>query len=404
MLRALFMIVALDLFLGGGGRLVEIGPLTLRMVLFGIAMAVTAVFLVGRPAGWAAVDGQERLALGVVAAFLLTHAGAVVIGVLNGYPTADIATDIKPLIYLMIAPFFALCIKTPDDVRLAARLLRIAGIVLALAYLVIWTGLTLRLLDFERIYPLFNDTGEFFFRGDTFFFYKGFLYLGVGIVFLLAHRSPASLPLAVLVTVALVLTLTRGFVLSTSIAVLALLAIRDRRILVAAIPVIVAVGLVVLAYLPSLDQGYLEQREKSNAIRGGDWAFFVDNASFGTMLVGEGFGAPFNERLLFENTFLWSLWKAGIPSLLFWLSPLAMATRWSLIAVRSPEHGMLAAAWWCSMLLVYVQTSTNPFLNNPIGMSIVLMALLSLRVLALDTPPAAFEPPLSQAVKGGQSA
>jgi hypothetical protein len=49
-----------------------------------------------------------------------------------------------------------------------------------------------------------------------------------------------------------------------------------------------------------------------------------------------------------------------------------------------------------------VQTSTNPFLNNPIGMSIVLMAMLSLRVLALDTPPAAFEPPLSQAVTGGQ--
>lgn len=404
MLRALFVIVALDLFLGGGGRLVEIGPLTLRMVLFGIAMAVTAVFLVGRPAGWAAVDGQERLALGVVAAFLLTHAGAVAIGVLVGYPTVDIATDIKPLIYVMIAPFFALCIKTTDDVRLAARLLRIAGLVLALAYLVVWTGLILRLLDFDRIYPLFNDTGEFFFRGDTFFFYKGFLYLGVGIVFLLAHRSPVSLPLAVLVTVALVLTLTRGFVLSTSIAVLALLAIRDRRILVAAIPVIVAVGLVVLAYLPSLDQGYLEQRDKSNAIRGGDWAFFVDNASFGMMLIGEGFGAPFNERLLFENTFLWSLWKAGIASLLFWLSPFVMATRWFLTAVRSPEHGVLAAAWWCSVLLVYVQTSTNPFLNNPIGMSIVLMAMLSLRVLARDTPPAAFEPPVSQAVTGGQGA
>jgi hypothetical protein len=404
MLRALFVIVALDLFLGGGGRLVEIGPLTLRMVLFGIAMAVTAVFLVGRPTGWAAVDGQERLALGVVVAFLLTHAGAVVIGVLAGYPTADIATDIKPLIYVLIAPFFALCLKTPGDVRLAARLLRIAGLVLALAYLVVWTGLTLRLLDFARIYPLFNDTGEFFFRGDTFFFYKGFLYLGVGIVFLLAHRSPASLPLAVLVTVALVLTLTRGFVLSTSIAVLALLAIRDRRILVASMPVIVAVGLVVLAYLPSLDQQYLEQREMSNAIRGGDWAFFVDNASFGAMLIGEGFGAPFNERLLFENTFLWSLWKAGIPSLLFWLSPFAMATRWFLTAVRSPEHCMLAAAWWCSVLLVYVQTSTNPFLNNPIGMSIVLMAMLSLRVLARDTPPAAFAPPVSQAAPGGQGA
>ena len=45
----------------------------------------------------------------------------------------------------------------------------------------------------------------------------------------------------------------------------------------------------------------------------------------------------------------------------------------------------MAAAWWCSVLLVYVQTSTNPFLNNPIGMSIVLMAVFALRALAIDT-------------------
>jgi hypothetical protein len=389
MLRVLFVVVAFDLFLGGGGRLLDVGPVSLRMLLFAIALAVAAVHLVGRRGGWAAIDGQERLALGIVVAFLVTHAGAVAIGWLDGNDPVDIGTDVKPLLYVLIAPFFALCLKTPDDVRLAARLLRIAGPVLAVAYLAIWSALTLRVLDFAVVYPMLNDTGEFFFRGESFFFYKGFLYLGVGIVFLLAHRARGSLALAALVTVALVLTLTRGFALSTSIAVLALLTVRDRRILVAAIPVVAGVAFAVLAFLPAFDEVYLEQRQLSNTIRTGDWAFFVDNARPGMLLIGEGFGAVFNERLLFENTFLWVLWKAGAPALLFWLAPFAMATWWFGAAVRSPEHALLAAAWWCSVLLVYVQTSTNPFLSNPIGMSIVLMALLSLRVLALDATAAA---------------
>jgi hypothetical protein len=397
MLRVLFAVVSLDLFLGGGGRLLEFGPFTLRMALFGLALAVSVVVLVARPGGLAAMDAPERIALGLVAAFVATHAGPIAIGAFSGHDPVDIATDIKPLVFVAIAPFFAICLKTPADVRDAARLAMLAGLILAAAYLAIWAGLTTRLLDFGVVYPLLNDTGEFFFRGESFFFYKGFLYLGVSLVFLLAERRPIALALALLVTVALVLTLTRGFLVSTSIAVMVLLGLRDRRVLVAALPMILVAAFIVLVWLPTMDEGYLAQRETSNAIRQGDWSFFLDNATPATLLVGQGFGAEFNGRQLFENTMLWLVWKAGLPGLAFWLAPFVLATWWFAVAFRSPEHGLGAAAWWCCVLLVYVQTMTNPFLNNPIGMSIVLMAVFSLRALAvhavLSESPARARPP-----------
>jgi hypothetical protein len=382
LLRILFIVVALDLFLGGGGRLIEFGPLSLRMVLFAVALVTLVVFLVGRPGGWRSIDGQERFAIAAVAAFFATHAGAVAIGWLSDHPLEDIVVDIKPLLFVLMAPFFALCLKTTADVAMTERLLRIAGPVLAILYLAIWGGLAAGALDFAVIYPLLNDTGEFFFRGESFFFYKGFLFLGVGIVFLLAQRGAASLLLAMLVAVALLLTLTRGFVLSTAIAVLAFLMFRDRRMLVAAMPLVAASVFIVLVYLPGMDHLYLEQRELSNTTRGDDWNHFLANANIGTLLVGQGFGAVFNQRLLFENSYLWLLWKGGLPVLAFWLTPFALATYWLMAAARSPRYHVAAAAWWCALLLVYVQTATNPFLNNPIGLSVVLLSVLSLRVLA----------------------
>lgn len=382
MLRALFIVVALDLFLGGGGRLLEIGPLTLRMALFGLALAATVFWLVGRRGSPPRLDDAERLALLIVAAFLLTHAGAAAIGWMRGFPPADIATEVKPLAFIAIAPFFALCLKTPEDAALAARLIRIAGPTLAVAYLTIWGALAVGAVDFGWLYPLMNDTGEFFFRGERFFFFKGFLYLGISLVFLLAEPRFFALPLAVLVAAALVLSLTRGFMLATTFAVMALLVLRDRRALIAIIPLVLAAWMLVLFWLPTMDTTYTEQRDLSNSVRQGDWGYFLDQVDLHTVLVGNGFGGEFNGRLLIESTFIWILWKAGLPGLLFWLAPFALASRWFLVAIRSPRYRMAAAAWWCAVLLVYIQTSTNPFLNNPIGMSIVLMAVFALRALA----------------------
>ena len=49
----------------------------------------------------------------------------------------------------------------------------------------------------------------------------------------------------------------------------------------------IAMATLVFGYLPSLDEGFLEQRDASNSQRLDDVSYIVENATIGTALIGE---------------------------------------------------------------------------------------------------------------------
>jgi hypothetical protein len=378
MIDALFTVTLLDLFIGGGGRLVEIGPATLRMVLFALSLCCTLYMgLLGRRQ-----DGQV-LALALVALYLMVHIPAFILGTLRGHPLPDMLGEIQPTLYFLAAPFFAMVLSSPAMVRRTASLVVVAGATLAISYLLVLVGLAIGVIDFAPLYTAMSTSGEFFFRGESFFFYKGFLYLGIAIIFLVAVRGKHWRSLLILIAGALILTLTRGFVLSTSVALLLLLAAtgRWRSIAYAAIP-IGAAAILVFVQLPSLDEGFLDQRDISNSQRLDDVSYIVENATVGTILMGEGFGSLINERLNIENSFLWAFWKLGLIGVAFWTLPLAMSVYYYVRVPKDESSHRLALGFLFGTVLVYVQTQTNPYLNNPIGLSFVLLSVFSLRTLS----------------------
>lgn len=384
-MKYFFTIVLLELFLGGGGRLMELGPLTVRMILFALCLYFSAISVIGRPHK---NDGIP-LALALVAAYFVVHLPAVIIGIVHGSLPGNISTEMQQSLYWLAAPFFAATLASPEMVARAALLVRLAGVALATGYLLTLVGLALGIVDFIDLYAKLNATGEFFFRGESFFFYKGFLYLGISAIFLLAINSRYSHVLLMVVVAALVLTLTRGFVLSASIAILLMLTALGRWRAVGLTAVTVAVAVfIVWFYLPSFDDVLLGQRDLSNAERSGDIAFILDNIKVSTLLFGSGFGSLINERINIENTYLWALWRLGVPGLIFWFLPLFLSLRYYLRVPKHSEHYRLACAFFYGIVLVYVQTMTNPYLNNPIGLSFVLIALFSLRTLSKHQPAA----------------
>ena len=378
-MNILFTIVALELFLGGGGRLTEIGPVTVRMILFALCLCCAVFVAVYRPRR----DDGVPLALALVVAYLLVHLPAVVIGIKEGSLPGDITTELQQSLYWLAAPFFAAAVASPAVVLRAATLIRLAGVVLAGAYILTLAGLVLGLIDFVWLYAALNATGEFFFRGESFFFYKGFLYLGIATVFLAALKSRLSNVMLMIVASALVLTLTRGFLLSTSFAIVLMLAAMGKwRAVGMAAAVVAVAAFMVLVYLPTVDESYVGQRELSNATRGDDFGFILDNFKVSTLLFGSGFGSLINGRVAIENTFLWALWRLGVIGLAFWLLPLALSFHYYLRVPKRGQQHRLACAFFFGIVLVYVQTSTNPYLNNPIGLSFVLIALFSLRTIS----------------------
>lgn len=379
MIRTLYTITALELFLGGGGRLLEFGPVTFRMILFALCFFVSIGLLVHRVYD----DGAVFLALGLATAYMLIHGLGFLHGIIKGADMPDLINDAQPSLYWLLAPFFAISLSSVAMVRYTSKLVCTAGVLLAVIYLMIVFGLFVGLLDFNHIYDRFDPTGEIFFRGEKFFFYKGFLYLAISSVFLILAKSRLSGFAFILVIVALTLTLTRGFVVSAAAAIIFMLfGLRRWRSLAVATVLACIAAFFVWVYLPDMTTGFSDQREMSNNIRLDDLYFISQNATPATLLVGEGFGSYINERLNIENSFLWIWWKLGLIGLIFWLSPLLMAVHYYRRMEESDPDHYLACALFYSIFLVYIQTASNPFLNNPIGLSFVLIALFSLRTLA----------------------
>ena len=380
-MNVVFTIAMLELFVGGGGRLLEIGPLTVRMLLFALCLLTSVFYAVSRPNR---ADGTA-LALGLVAAYLFIHLGGLVNGILRGADVADLLTEMQQSLYWLAAPFIAMTLQSQRMVQRAADLVQLSGVVLATLYLLAISALAMGLVDYFGFYALLSESSEFSFRGESYFFYKGFLYLGIAAVFFVAVDARRSRWLAVLVVVAMVLTLTRGFVLSTSAAMLLMLmAQRRTKFLGMAALAVAAAAFVLWVYLPSIEEGLDLQRDVSNLQRLDDLAFVFDRLDVRTLLIGQGLGVPIGERVNVENTFLWALWKLGLPGVLFWLSPLLLC----LIYYRRIDRGNgalpLASAFVFGTVLVYVQTLSNPYLNNPIGLSYVLVSLFALRTLSRD--------------------
>jgi hypothetical protein len=269
-------------------------------------------------------------------------------------------------------------------IQRTATLVQQAGMLLALAYITLLVCVALGIVNFFNVLAVLSEHREVYSRGGALLVYKGDLYLGIALVFLVSIRGRYWLPSALLISVALVLTLTRGYILSTSAAILMLLVVQRRKSAFLFGLLLTAIAAVLVwRYFPTLNAGLSSNRLISNEQRLSDMDFLWSNTSMKTILIGEGFGSLINDRNNIENTFLWVLWKLGMPGLIFWLMPLMLCLTYFVEIPNCRQH-RLACAFLFGTILVYVQTSTNPYLTNPIGLSFVMLSLFSLRTFAKD--------------------
>lgn len=389
MLRIFYLFLIFELFLGGGGRLLEAGSFTLRMVIFGFAVFVM-LFLIIRhrqPAGM-------NLAFLFAAAFILLHLEYALIGILSGTEMAVVLGEIKPLLYFLITPFFAYVLSNTGNVVLTSKAVRFSGFILALFYAITLLGLYFGFWNFSTLYEKFSSTEEFMFRGwDGLFVYKGFLYLCISLIFWVDYQGKYFYARGIAVTMisaALFLTLTRGFLISTIISiVIYLFLIKRYKIILLFFATGFFLLLVTLNQISIDGMEFLIRKDSdiSDITRYQDIAYMIDNSDAYTFFMGHGFGSMISDtRLNIENSYLWIWWKMGIQGLIFWMSPLFLA----VISMReipfNSRHHSLAAAYFCGTVLVYVQSLANPYLTNPIGLSFVIIAIFSLRTIVRSTP------------------
>jgi len=180
----------LELFLGGGGRLLAWGPISLRMVLFTIAMIWSVILL---------LFYHQKLPKEIwrlIGLFSLMVTLSAFVGFLNNAPLELIFEDIKPLSFFYTIIFFSLAIDQTKDGESITKIIKITSLVLGICYLLVFIAINANIIRVSTLYLITKDTGEFYFRGEIAFFYKGFVFLCVGIVFFFFDPVKKKHPLA----------------------------------------------------------------------------------------------------------------------------------------------------------------------------------------------------------------
>lgn len=385
--KIVLLLLLTELCLGGGGRFTAVGPMSLRMILFGLALLIVLISI----AKGVVIPNSYRK-------FLLAFGGIIVLGIgmglINQSPSRLLWEDVKPLLYFLILPFFALTVNK-NEIIVSAKIIKISSLILALTFFIVLILIHSGIIPFLTFYRFTLKSEELFYRGELTFFYKGFLFLGIGVIFYFFDGSENKKLLIVLLLTAIALSITRGLLFSLCIIFSLFYLIQKekyRTIFFAGVAVVIAVWgnqltINMSRWLDStrqkktnpstetLNPNLFGARSYSDEGRLIQIKEVKENISWPSLIVGHGFGQGIPSRPVhMEIAYLEVFHKQGILGLLFW-GWIAVTI---ILAFHQSDQSGMAHAFFFSSLFVFVESATNQYFNNPIGMSVLLLSLVSL--------------------------
>jgi hypothetical protein len=365
-LKLLFVPILYELVIGGGGRYFEIGPLSFRMVFFGISLALSFVYFLNKKV-------VKRNIIIIVIFFTMIILFSSVIGYSNLAPIKFILGDLKPLFFFYIILFFSLVIKNQNDIERIGSIIKKGSVLLAILYILVILLILFGKIDFASFYNKQNEIGEIMFRNDSLFVYKGFLYLCIGFFFyLISEKWYAKLILAFLFS-SIVLTLTRGFILFTTLIGVYYIFFINKNILVKISTSVI--GMILIIALPFFMES-LGDKSGSDSARFVQINQVLSDVNPVSFFVGHGFGigVPVRPRGM-EISFLEIFHKQGLLGLTFWFGIFAYIFL-MYYNIKNKEYRKIAIPFLLSVIFIILQSGTNPYMNNPIGLCMILITIV----------------------------
>lgn len=364
-----FLIFLLEIFLGGSGRFIQIGPLTLRKINFILGLCIT-VFL------WIYFNKIERYAIVIFCLHTVLISFASFNGIINYGNDERISENFLMQSFLLLMPFYAYFIKTEQNINLVTSVLKFCSIVMAVLYLLVIILMALNVLDFLTVYNFLTTSDEFKGRGENAFFFKGFIYLVIGLFFIENEKKiiPKRLK-QVIILAAIYFTFVRGFILAL------FLSIFIYQLFFKNVWRGILIGVISVFAMLFLSEFYLSQsfsRGQSDNIRKVQLQQVINRVTPISVFIGHGFGegVPIRKNHL-EITYLEIIHKQGLIGLAFWIGILIYVL--TLYAkCRANGYEKQAQPFLLSTFFLYIQSATNPFLTNSIGLNILMIAIAAL--------------------------
>lgn len=431
--KVLLTIFFVELFVGGGGRLIDFGVLSIRQVLF-LLLIFTLIFRIIKYKAF--LDKRintffrfNPVTIGIYG-LLIWFVVSAAIGFFNGHPVSIIVMDFFRVSFFVV--YFPLAYYISDERFSKQRIISIlkySALAVAIFTIVVsLLGKTIFSANFGPFYNFMNwlMNDDLFFRPSNSVFYKSHLFVLIALIIALngvLNKKFTKLDIALIVlgTISVLWSETRGFLVAL-LASLLMIILLDAKVVTDAykkysekLKTLVeskwflkkaSTLLVIMILIPFLykymtlerfeqevvvEDSYTQDENDSDS---GDTEindtsvnsrleFMVDSKrilleSPINFIFGTGYGTEIAERLDgIEMSFLDILVEQGLIGLAIWLY-LCLLVFYNYYKgyKKGRKPGTLEISLMAAFIGLILVTNINPFINNPIGISFFLVILI----------------------------
>ncbi len=383
LVRLLNWIILFDLVFGGSGRLIMVGGLSFRTILFGISIILAVIYsLMGR----VVFENKMFLLILLFVSYLVINVVAV-----GNKPISDKFDFLSRYLYILMVFFYdvVFCSKggkvSIEEIRKVFESLTFYFAIFSIA---LWTlaaglgGRSYQIIGAGFLAPRVYGNMDFISAGIPRIFLKSSILIAVGLVFHLDRfiDRPSSHKLfkCIVCGLALITTFTAGFFIATAICVLILLhkkQVMKKQIMVIFVAIML-VGIAVIARMGLLDiMAGRYSGDYSSSYRLIQFRSIIGEF-FKSPIIGHGFGYEFTTvygdtiRTTRNFEIAWGelLVDGGLIGSLLFVFIIGLTLRRIFKLSRIYQNNTLYV-FGLGLVLICLESFTNPFINNSIGLT-----------------------------------
>ncbi|MEH7115674.1 O-antigen ligase family protein [Neobacillus niacini] len=429
--KVLLTLFFVEIFVGGGGRLIDFGIVSIRQVLFLLLLLTFVIRIVKEKAIFnKEINTFFRFNPVTVGIYLLIawFFISMVVGYVNGHPLGAIITDFFRVSFFAL--YFPLAYYISNDrfsLKRIISLLKYSALAVAIFTITVsLLGKTIFAANFKPFYDFMNwmMNDDLFFRPSNSVFYKSHFFVLVGLILSLndllnRHYKKLDVFLVILGSVSVLWSETRGFLLAFMLSILMIIVL-DVKVIVDQIkglsqkiqklvqsPQFIrkfAICILVMIAVPFMykymtlerfEVVTIEEVPNNNKKTTNTQKKEVDDVSVNArmefiaaskeillqpanLIIGTGYGTEIAGRITgIEMSFLDILLEQGLIGLAIWgYLFLIIYYNYYVAYKRGQQITTVDISLMAAFMGVLLLTNINPFINNPIGISFFLVLLI----------------------------
>ncbi len=388
----IFSAYLIELSIGGNGQMFKLYGIPVRQLIFSI---IIFIFICNSISGKKChLVSSSSLIIFSILCWLLVSA---IIGLIRGHDVSLIAGDMKPMLcFLLYRPLFNLISVSRISISSISKIFIFSAFFLSMFSLVVYFLIHFNIFGDRVVMQKYLDevfgSGNIRTRANGSVVHDSLIYVIFGFGFcyseFLNKKNKISYLVLIITFMAVIFSLSKGLIISIIISALFITIKNLKKLLNIKIISLLFLPIIFLTILSfySLDMDRLSYRnistDKGMEIRGVTYNQSMEVISKNP-IIGAGFGQKIDIRPAhIENSYLDIIMEQGVIGLILYLVLIFhILTLFRTAYIKAKDRKYLIDAFGGGFFALLFLSCTNPYINNPLGISYLLILLVVLECL-----------------------